>query len=336
MSESGWHLKEYGSEGADLSKQFQDFLLLIRASKPVLPEEAKTLVVLLVPGLFTENYPTYMNENVTHLSKLNLAVRKVKIDTDVGVAANAEAVRVAVEEVAAEGKRVILVGHSKGGVDAAHAIVAHDLYRHVRAFVTVQAPHGGTPMVDLFAGSGPLEVLTRGLVTKVLRGDMRALQDLSYASRRTHFPRLDSERLPTVCFLSTGGEGTTLMTPMQAYLMKRHQLESDGAVAPQDAKLPRAPFVALAGLDHGGTVFAMGRAPLARPGEIFEALVALALLQPTDGGGGREVKEKEKKKKGEDDKKDKKEKKEKKADNGDEDDDKKKEKKEKKDKKDKK
>jgi triacylglycerol lipase len=122
MAESGWHLKEHGSAGADVSAQFFEFLDRIRTSKPVLPEEAKSLVILLVPGLFTEHYPGYMNDNMAHLTKLGLSVHKAALDTDVGVAANAARVRDAVLHAAAEGKRVVIVGHSKGGVDAAHAI----------------------------------------------------------------------------------------------------------------------------------------------------------------------------------------------------------------------
>ena len=48
------------------------------------------------------------------------------------------------------GKRVILLGHSKGGVDAAAALSMYwsDLKDKVDGLALVQSPYGGTPLVS--------------------------------------------------------------------------------------------------------------------------------------------------------------------------------------------
>ncbi len=103
------------SEGQDLTGRFNALVEEIRGGKSVLPAEASSHIFLLVPGLFTKHYPGYMDSNVAHLGKRGLTVREVAIDTNVGVAANAEKVRDAILAAASEGKKVVLLGHSKGG-----------------------------------------------------------------------------------------------------------------------------------------------------------------------------------------------------------------------------
>jgi hypothetical protein len=99
-------------------------------------------------------------------------------------------------------------------------------------------------MMDVLNHSGPLEMMTRGLVTKVMHGDMAALLDLSYASRRAQYPLLDATRVPTLCFSSTGG-AMSLMAPLEAYMHKKYKLESDGAVSPLDARVTIVLFCVL-------------------------------------------------------------------------------------------
>ncbi len=50
---------------------------------------------------------------------------------------------------AVDGKRVIALAHSMGGLDARLAIARHGLARNVAALVTVGTPHLGTPVADL-------------------------------------------------------------------------------------------------------------------------------------------------------------------------------------------
>ena len=68
---------------------------------------------------------------------------------------NAVRILAEVETLASRtGKRVVLVGHSKGGLDCAAALALFEerLAEHVRGLVTVQSPYGGSPIAaDLLA-----------------------------------------------------------------------------------------------------------------------------------------------------------------------------------------
>ncbi len=134
--------------------------------KKALPANATQYFYLLVPGLFTRHYgPAYMKPNMEHMKKLGLNVHKSAINTDKSVEENAAIIR---GEVLAAPTKVVLIGHSKGGVDltAALGLYGNELYPKVRlteeggaglfsvegskvlAVITVQTPFGGTPIVE--------------------------------------------------------------------------------------------------------------------------------------------------------------------------------------------
>lgn len=283
-SPSGWVLEKFGPVSKDVSADFQRYLADSDAGKG-LPSHATKYVYLLVPGLFTNHYPGYMNKNWEHLRKLGMDVRKVPLNTDVGVEKNAAVIRDKIIEVSKEGHQCIVIGHSKGGVDAAAAIAMYDLYDHVFCLVCMQAPFGGTPMSGdvAKAGGGMVEEA----VLKLLKGEASALADLTYPARQAFLAQhpLDVSRLAVVSFSSIVGEHKTLMLPAAAWLRKQHHLESDGCVPEKDAYVPGSYSVRINGLDHGGTVFDMfsgiagllGHKSLLTPGNITYALAQLAL-----------------------------------------------------------
>ena len=123
----------------------------MRAGKDVLPAEAKDCVFLAVGGLLSGAAPKelYFDKNLDALKDAGMQVGRVPVDTDMGVEHNAAIVRDAVLEAAKSGKKVVLIGHSKGGLDSAAAL-AHvpRAQEHVRALVTIQSPYGGSPMAQ--------------------------------------------------------------------------------------------------------------------------------------------------------------------------------------------
>ncbi len=274
-----------------------------------------------------------MNDNLSHMKSLGLDVRKAAIDTDVGVAPNAAAIRDAIVGIAKEGKQCVVIAHSKGGVDAAAAIAEFDLYNHIRAFIGLQVPYGGTPAVDILLNSSGIEKIATAVITKVLRGCPKALVDLSYEERRKYLKKfpLDTRRLRAITFSSECGDTMSLMSPMAVWLQNKFKLATDGAVAVLDARLSGCDYVHATGMDHGATVFGgPGKAP--KPGEIMQAMITLALqkdqpssrdLRNSDDDDGDDDEKKKKKK-------EKKTKKDNKAESGDEKDKVKKKKKKKK------
>jgi triacylglycerol lipase len=76
------------------------------------------------------------------------------------------------------GQKVILIGHSMGGLDARYAVAKLGLDEHVAAVVTITAPHRGSPYASWIARNvvGRLGV---GRLAGWLRMDIRAVADLT-------------------------------------------------------------------------------------------------------------------------------------------------------------
>ncbi len=66
-------------------------------------------------------------------------------------------------------KKIHLVAHSMGGLDARHFLHALDPARHVTSLTTLATPHGGTPLADwVQRGSGAIPFFGRGLAGAAL------------------------------------------------------------------------------------------------------------------------------------------------------------------------
>ncbi|OAY85122.1 hypothetical protein ACMD2_04058 [Ananas comosus] len=107
------------------------------------------------------------------------------------------------------GKRVLLLGHSKGGIDAAAALSIYwpDLKEKVAGLALVQSPYGGSPLASDILREGQIadkeaRRIMEFIICKLIKGDMRALEDLTYEKRMdfiaTH--RLPYEHVPLISF----------------------------------------------------------------------------------------------------------------------------------------
>ena len=69
-------------------------------------------------------------------------------------------------------RTVVLVGHSKGGVDAAAACALYkkELAGIVRGIVVTQCPYGGSPVATDLLGTKALEGLTATALERVTNG----------------------------------------------------------------------------------------------------------------------------------------------------------------------
>jgi triacylglycerol lipase len=76
------------------------------------------------------------------------------------------------------GQRVILIGHSMGGLDARYAVAKLGLDEHVAAVVTVTTPHRGSPFAD-WSLRNLMDRLGIGRLLGALRLDVGAIADLT-------------------------------------------------------------------------------------------------------------------------------------------------------------
>ncbi|XP_011078267.1 uncharacterized protein LOC105162061 isoform X1 [Sesamum indicum] len=173
----------------DGSARFLELLQEIRNGLHKLPD---SFVYLLIPGLFSNHGPLYFVSTKRFFSKMGLACHIAKIHSEASVEHNAWELKQYIEELYwGSGKRVMLLGHSKGGVDAAAAlsIYSQELRDKVAGLALVQSPYGGTPIAsDILREGQVADKETRRimefLICKLIKGDIRALEDLTYEKRK--------------------------------------------------------------------------------------------------------------------------------------------------------
>eukprot|EP01018_Ginkgo_biloba_P001769 Gb_15024 [translate_table: standard] len=243
----------------DGTRRFMELLERIRNGEHMLPD---TLVYLLIPGLFSNHGPLYFVDTKRFFSKLGLVCHIAKIHSEASVETNAWELKQYIEELYwGSGKRVILLGHSKGGVDAAAALAIYwpDLKDKVAGLALVQSPYGGSPIASDILREGQIaDIETRRLmellICKVIKGDMRALEDLTYERRREF---ISQHTLPTdvplVSFHTEASIAPGVLATMShiahaelPWLSLPGSSSSSEEVASQGAKLPVAIPIAAA------------------------------------------------------------------------------------------
>eukprot|EP00250_Pteridium_aquilinum_P001219 c11426_g1_i1 orf=242-1663(+) len=190
----------------DRTDRFVQLLGLVSNGIHKLPN---SYVYLLVPGLFSNHGPLYFVDTKKYFSRLGLTCHIAKIHSEASVETNALELKNYIEELYwGCGKRVMLLGHSKGGVDAAAAIAKYwsDLKEKVAGLVVVQSPYAGSPIASDILREGQIaDVETRRvmelLICKVIKGDIRSLEDLTYDKRREFLAKHPlPANFPTVSF----------------------------------------------------------------------------------------------------------------------------------------
>lgn len=206
----GWLQHTDGMPGVeDGTARFLELLVGIRNGEHRLPS---SYVYLLIPGLFSNHGPLYFVGAKKFFSKMGLACHVAKIHSEASVAHNAWELKQYIEELYwGSGKRVMLLGHSKGGVDAAAALSIYwcDLKDKVAGLALVQSPYGGTPLASDCLREGQVaDKETRRimelLICKLIKGDIRALEDLTYEKRKEFIMKhkLPAEQIPLISFHS--------------------------------------------------------------------------------------------------------------------------------------
>jgi len=271
---SGW-LARGAAPPLDETKSFLRLYAGSRRGGSRLREALGKDVVVLVPGLFTERYPFYLSRIRRHLLRAGGDVRTAPVDTDQTARHNAGPILRTIREVANEGRRCILVGQSKGPIDAQVALETEpEAAGVVRALVSLQAPFGGTPLAGDAARSKAWRALAAAVVGGLFRGTSRAFFDLSYEARAEARPSAPLVR--TVCLVTSTAEAGPILERTRRYIEREHGAPSDGFVPPIDAWLPGSSVVHLAGVDHGGLALPLFRS-LFEPEATIDALVQIAL-----------------------------------------------------------
>ncbi|CAH9108406.1 unnamed protein product [Cuscuta epithymum] len=221
------------------------FLEIIDAIRHGVHRLPNSVVYLLVPGLFSNHGPLYFVNTKTSFSKMGLTCHIAKIHSEASVEKNAREIKDYIEEMFwGSGKQVMLLGHSKGGIDAAAALSIHwtDLKDKVAGLVFAQSPYGGSPIASDILRQGQLgdyvnvRKLMEILICKVIKGDLQALEDLTYEKRKEFLRKHPLPReLPTVSFHTEAGISPAVLASLSRVA---HAELPTFSVGSQSATLP--------------------------------------------------------------------------------------------------
>ncbi len=279
---AGW-FKAETAPPTDITPRFRRVLHRVREGERVLPDEAPRHLYLLVKGMLGDELPGYLEDNLARLEKRGLETREVAVDTEGRLVDNVAVVRDAIENAAHFGRTVVLVGHSKGGVEALSTLALHSgLRRHVRAVVSMQAPFGGSVIANDLVTTPALRRLLDVAFPSLFQGTAASVDDLSY-TRRMEFVRQHPHPrdVPTVALATSRLSRRSLMRPLCAYVNERYGWGCDGLVTALDAEVPGSRVVRLDDMDHAEAALT-GLPGFANyfPGDLTETLVSLALSTP--------------------------------------------------------
>ncbi|MBI5629374.1 MAG: hypothetical protein HY921_00650 [Elusimicrobia bacterium] len=249
-------------ESGPLYKELQ----AVAASKAgSLPAMAGRYSYLLIPGISWDLLPGYLKPNLGRLTYLGLEGRFVPTDPLGPAADNAEVLASAIEEARMP---VVALTHSKGGTDFLEALrLRPSLQSRVRALVTLQTPHWGTPTAD-WALSHPWLYHAAMLGSRLLvpsrlgaaipRDWMRAVEELSQAYRAERAadgswldPGIRLFSMAT--WSSSGGLQGNIRSRLIPELYGR---QNDGIIPTLSQIMPGSRFAVLGDVNHQETVYA--------------------------------------------------------------------------------
>lgn len=302
----------------DGTERFMEIIGDIRHGLHKLPN---SMVYLLVPGLFSNHGPLYFVNAKTYFSKMGLTCHIAKIHSEASVEKNAREIKEYIDELYwGSRKQVLLLGHSKGGVDAAAALSMYwpDLKDKVAGLALAQSPYGGSPIASDLLREGQLgdyvnsRKIMEILICKVIKGDMQALEDLTYEKRRDFLRKNPLPReVPVVSLhteasispavfatlsrvahaelpmISSTAQPPTLpviiplggaMAACAQLLQIRYGAKSDGLVTCSDAEVPGSVVVRpMRKLDHAWMVYSSLKDEPLEPdaSQVCEALLEL-------------------------------------------------------------
>lgn len=273
-----------GAEFGDIFGAGRDF-------SPAELSRLRGMRVLLVPG-FMSNLatpakssrglpflPGYFTGQRDYLRSRGVDCRVVDIESETGIYDNARKI---VKELEQAPGKVIIVGHSKGGLDTLEALLKRpDLRRKVHAVIAVQSPFLGSHIADLVLSNSATSVPS-ALLLDLLGGSKQSLQNLSVKYREAYHRRnaADIKKLAgQVPFYSyaTWKEDPFLPYIDTVFEVFRDYLralghKNDGLVPAYSAVLPGSRYVYMEGVDHLCTVMPVPLPFFDRAGFIRAAL----------------------------------------------------------------
>ncbi|MFA6582942.1 MAG: hypothetical protein WCS77_01480 [Elusimicrobiaceae bacterium] len=225
----------------------------------------KPYKLLFVPGFMSDlagkplTLPTgrkiivgqYFNDQINWAKSKGIEALRVDIESENPPSQNAQ---ILAREILNSEKPVILVTHSKGGLDTLELLIKHpDLKAKIKGWVAIQAPFYGCPWADYLFDKPALNKVSKTLLT-LLGGNISSLDSLRMETRKNYMRDNAREienitaNMPVLCVVSWNKPKDPFLADLDA------NYKSDGVVPAQSQKLPGARYIEIPGLDHLSTV----------------------------------------------------------------------------------
>jgi hypothetical protein len=247
--------------------------------------------VLLCYGLFGEVLAglrpigmDYMAGQLAWLRRIGIAAAPVALPTAAPVAENA--VRLA-GAILAEPSPVVLVAHSKGGLEALSALLLPGVAPRCRGLLALQSPFHGSPVADAALGFGPLKELAHHALRAARLGDGQGLADLTCAVREPWMVAHEAEIEALAALVPIASLATALgeapdwreraYLPLVRWMEVRGAGPNDGLVPAASTQLPGARHAVFPGGHRALIAAAPGRDPV---GLLRAELARLLKVQP--------------------------------------------------------
>ncbi len=211
----------------------------------------------------------YMGAQFAWLRGLGVAVQVVKLPTAAPVGVNAGRIAAA---LLADPRPAILVGHSKGGLEALAALLRPGMAAQCRGFVALQVPFYGSPVADVLLAQRPVLMAVHHIARLSRLGTGRGLRDLTTATRQAWMRAHATEVADLVATLPVttvatdiGQAGDWRELPYRSlarWMVAQGAGPSDGLVPVASALLPGARQAVLPGGHRALVAKGQGRDPV--------------------------------------------------------------------------
>lgn len=231
-------------------------------SVPTLPADLRVFVVSGAFGDCRKLDTVPFGDEIARLSADGVRIQAVMVSGRSSASANSRQIAEAIESAGvAASERIVLVGYSKGAVDALQLLVDYpDIARQVAVVVSVAGPILGTPLAD-DADWWYRTFLTKAFAGMCDPGDGGVIADLRSDVRRDW---LEKNALPRhVQYLSLAAFTTGrhlargLRTPWR--LLAGYDRRNDGQVLIEDMLVPGSTLLGYANADHWDVAIAVER-----------------------------------------------------------------------------
>lgn len=206
------------------------------------PVDAARFRLLFVPGFLASCFPAIhtFGDVMRDAQAQGFAVDYLDAAGRSGVAANARELARQVDALPQDARRLVIVGHSKGAVDALQMLVDRpDIAQRTAALLSVAGALQGSPLADSLGG---LYGITFGALpfTACTKGDGEPVVDLRPANRQMWWKAHgESLTVPIYALVSVPEMtrlATTLYTP---FLMLAHDTRYNDGMLPAGAQVAR-------------------------------------------------------------------------------------------------